>query len=216
MYSFWTIALVWCDPKVLAPVRDREAIGRFLPAWRNNSKIFDSAPARAAPAGPAGRFPASGNSAWRSVVAPFPRFIESTLGRLGACRRFLPGRRAKAFCIPPAAVLPGKTRSRQTRTWPREVASPSSLASQFSLPFFFRGATRRFFVVCAPRAPGRSIFPRVLIHAFPKGNCRFTEQSSRFFFPSIPRISRAFSGAESYRKFSTESFLPSEPWYIHI
>lgn len=31
--------------------------------------------------------------------APFPRFIESTLGRLGERRRFSPGHRTKAFCI---------------------------------------------------------------------------------------------------------------------
>lgn len=94
---------------------------------------------------------------------------------------------------------------------PRPRPPPVFSHSQRFLCFFF-AARPDFFLPCARHGlRGRSIFPRVLIHAFPRGNCRFTERSSRIPPPPPPpvflRVSRAFPEAKNYRKFSTGSFL---------
>jgi len=102
---------------------------------------------RKTPAGPAGYivvpFPANANSAWRSI-APFPRFIESTLGRLGVCRRFLPGRCAKAFYIPREVTFPGKNAA-TSDGYGREKKPSSSPQPVFLLLFFFCETTWSFF-----------------------------------------------------------------------
>lgn len=94
--------------------------------------------------------------------APFPRFIESTPGRLGERRRFSPGHRTKAFCIPPEVTLPGKMRPRETDMVARQVAS-SALANdddddddstpplvyflRSPIPFYFASNNPAFFAI---------------------------------------------------------------------
>jgi len=79
----------------------------------------------------------------RRSVAPFPRFIESTLGRLDVRRRFLPDRRVKSLLYSAGGYSPGgNAEGRARRTWPPEVALFSRPAT--FLCFFFRGTTWPF------------------------------------------------------------------------
>lgn len=168
---------------------------------------------RKTPAGPAGcvvvPFPANANSAWRSI-APFPRFIESTLGRLGVCRRFLPGRRAKAFYIPREVTLSREKNAATSDGHGREkkpvlVFSPASVSSPF---FFLWNDLTLFLPYARHELRGRSIFPRVLIHAFHEGKLPVCRTILSRFSPLVLHVSHAFPVAKTIENFQQEVFCP--------
>lgn len=210
MYSFWTIALVWCDPEVVARrlLRFEKRSGNV--SWRNNTKeirlrAYSRSPGRSCRP----FFLANANSAWCSI-APFPRSIESTLSRLRRVPTIFAESPRKSLLYSVGGTLPGKTRPRQTDTAARSglfVFSPASVSSSFFSP---RNNLTFFFV---PYADSGSIdiFARILIHGFPKGNRRFTEQSTRkCFFVRSARSPRVFPKRKTAQIFQTGSILSFE------
>lgn len=224
MYSFWTIALVWCDPEVICarrPERSRRTIAKRLK--RESNPQIRLLACAALSAGPAGRAAASLEpspslppSRPRSQIprdvashSRFRCFIELTYGRLDESRRFLPGHRAKAFCIP-AATLGGRRSPGENATAPdghvREVAS-SPPRRRFFVSFLLFTCDLTLFSpprrLLAAACTG-SIFPRVLIHAFAKGDYFCGVVFSRFFSRYIPGFPRCvFNTKVLHRKFLT-------------
>lgn len=217
MYSFWTIALVWCDPEVIARRPSRSRSDREM-SRRNEIIIiikFNLAPPffcpQSRPVPPAIprlillRPPtANVNSAWRSVVAPFPRFYRINPRPIRRVPAIFAGSPRTRLLYSAGDCSPGKNaRGRARRTWPREKWPPSSSPAGHgvsSFPFF-AVQPKALFAVRAPRASGRSIFPRVLIRAFPKGNHRFPQQSPLVIFFFAFRVPRVFRGEKTTEKF---------------